>query len=79
MFDDYDHITISYHHRDDGWFEMELYLPLLVDCPRIRMPLSSPNSLKMKSARIRQKSCWPTGSGSAISTSVTARMRQMPM
>lgn len=38
MFDDYDHITISYHHRDDGWFEMELYLPLLVDCPKNKMP-----------------------------------------
>ena len=38
MFDDYDHITISYHHRDDGWFEMELYLPLLVACPKIKMP-----------------------------------------
>ena len=38
MFDDDDHITISYHHRGEGWFEMELYLPLLVDCPKNRMP-----------------------------------------
>lgn len=38
MFDDYDHITISYHHRGEGWFEMELYLPLLVDCPKNKMP-----------------------------------------
>lgn len=37
MLDDYDHITISYRHRDDGWFEMELYLPLLVDCPKNKM------------------------------------------
>lgn len=40
MFDDYDHITISYHHRDDGWFEMELYLPLLVDCPKNKIPFN---------------------------------------
>ena len=38
MFDDYDHITISYHHRGEGRFEMELYLPLLVDCPKNKMP-----------------------------------------
>lgn len=56
MFDDYDHITISYRHRDDGCFEMELYLPLLVDCPKIRCLPSSPNSSRTKSARIRPKS-----------------------
>ena len=38
MFDDDDRITISYHHRGEGWFEMELYLPLLVDCPKNKMP-----------------------------------------
>lgn len=38
MFDDDDRITISYHHRGKGWFEMELYLPRLVDCPKNKMP-----------------------------------------
>ena len=39
MYDDDDHITIGYYHfRGCGWFEMELYLPLLVDCPKNKMP-----------------------------------------
>lgn len=39
MYDDDDHITIGYYHfRGFGWFEMELYLPTLVTCPKNKMP-----------------------------------------
>ena len=39
MYDDDDHITIGYYHfRGCGWFEMELYLPTLVTCPKNKMP-----------------------------------------
>ena len=29
MFDDDDHITISYCHEGESWFEMDLYLSLI--------------------------------------------------
>ena len=38
MFDDDDHITISYCHEGESWFEMDLYLPVLVTCPKSKMP-----------------------------------------
>lgn len=38
MFDDDDHITISYCHEGESWFEMDLYLPMLVTCPKNKMP-----------------------------------------
>lgn len=38
MYDDDDHITIGYYHyQGSGWFEMELYLPTLVTCPKNKM------------------------------------------
>lgn len=79
MFDDDDHITISYCHEGESWFEMDLYLPMLVTCPKNKMPKILNQFIKDEKCEDKAKSCWPTGSGSAISTSVTARMRQMPM
>ena len=38
MFDDDDHITISYCHDGESWFEMDLYLPMPVTCPKSKMP-----------------------------------------
>ena len=38
MFDDGDHITISYCHEGESRFEMDLYLPMLVTCSKSKMP-----------------------------------------
>lgn len=38
MYDDDDHITISYCHEGESWFEMDLYIPMLVTCSKSKMP-----------------------------------------
>lgn len=66
MFDDYDHITISYHHRDDGWFEMELYLPLLVDCPKNKMPAILSQFVKDEKCEDKAKKLLPLPVGQQL-------------
>lgn len=60
MFDDDDHITISYCHEGESWFEMDLYLPMLVTCPKNKMPKILNQFIKDEKCEDKAKSCWPT-------------------